>query len=105
MTNTDRVVPIPKFRGSLTAHELENACAALRTDALQGFLSLWDLLLAKAGQPPTSEAADLPIRPDEYSIPFSQAKALVAAIEPSDAELHFAWVLAWMNWGPAWHTD
>jgi hypothetical protein len=70
-----------------------------------GFLSVWNVLLTRAGQPALDQLPERTLRPDEYSIPFEQAKALVACLEPDNPELHFAWLLTWMDRGPTWHTD
>jgi hypothetical protein len=101
---TDTATPCETFQASFTPEELDHLRGELTTDATQGFLKVWDLLLAKAGEPPHTQIPGRTIRPDGYSIPFEQAKSLVAAIEPGNVELHFAWVLAWLNYGPAWHT-
>jgi len=77
----------------------------MRGDAMTGFLALWNLLLVKAGEQPLAGQPDCVIRQDEYSIPFDQARQLVACLVADDRELHFAWLLAWMNHGPTWHTE
>jgi hypothetical protein len=95
----------PAHRNAFTDQELERVCAELRRDALHGFLNMWNVLLAKAGQPPYQQHIDHTIRPDDYSIPYEQAKTIVASIEPDNPELHFAWLIAWLQVGPTWHTD
>ena len=93
----------PRFHGRLTDDEMAQLQACLGQDPVAGFVQLWDLLRAKAGEPPAGEGAV--ISPDEYSLPYNQSQALLSAIEPDNPELHFAWVLAWINYGPAWHAD
>ncbi len=96
---------VVRFRGSLGDRELQEVCTRVEAEPVSGFLFLWDLLLAKAGELPLDQRSDRSIRPDAYSIPFGQARTIVASIAADDPELHFAWLLAWMNHGPSWHHD
>jgi hypothetical protein len=101
----DAVAPPAKYKGRLTEDEMQEICDQMRGNALAGFLALWNVLLTKAGQRPNAGKPGCVIRPDEYSIPFAQARQLVACLEPSNPELHFAWMLAWMDRGPTWHHE